>query len=1160
MPAGARFCPSCGHELDVVGDQRRIATVLFADLVGFTALSERLDPEQVKALVDRCFERLAADIEAFGGRVDKVMGDAIVALFGAPIAHEDDAERAVRAGLRMQQTIAVVSSEVDHAVQMRVGINTGEVLVGAVRAGREYTAMGDVVNTANRLQTAAEPGTVLVGPATYAATRNVVSYDTIDPVVAKGKQLPVSAWVAVETIVPPGHRPRRTGAPLVGRETELALLTSVTSTAIERCRAALLVVHGEAGMGKSRLAEETGKVAACDHDALLLEGRCVPYGEANVWWPVADAIRTAASISADASPDEIDAALRRIAGSALAESGRSDELDRVVAGLHHLLGHDGGLRGIDATRARDEAIRAVVAVAEGYSHRQPLMVVFSDLHWADQEVLDLIDTLLMRLARRPFVLMATARRSLRERWNPSPEAANAVVLHLDPLDADAGQRLLFSLTEGQLHPALAAMLVDRAGGNPFYLEELVALVTEAGVRTVEQLLATESGELPSTLRGLVAARLDALSPADRHLLDDASVLGRRNKIAAIVTMAAVKRDLDAESARAHVESLAAREFLVLDGDTYSFRSDVIREVAYSTLTKADRARSHAGIAIWMERNEDTDHEHIVDQIASHYAAAAELIGDLGNVAGVPDDVAERALIWLQRAAARAMSDSLPTVTVSLATRALGILGPHDPRRHELLHLRAKANSDQYELDAAETDAVDGLELAAGLGDECGVARIQLVLGEIEQHRGDYAGSMQLLQEARRRFEEQGDPTGVADALRQIGMTHLFSGDFEAADRALEDALGRYEELGDSRGVAWSHQHLSWSAYTSGRVDEAEARILQAMDTFTELGDPGGLTWSRGLLAWVRFHQGDDDEAQRLATAVGRDANERGEVWGEAMMVVLTGAIELWSGRVDDAIATLRRADDLFDRIDDRFGALQARCGLARALVMAGDVDAGLAELDAACQEVGRPDAGPDRVWFALTTTLTVSVQLGDTELGRSVVDQVHAAEGPAMLGGADRLVALALHRLQTGDVAAAAEAIGAVEEVRGYVDAGRALVAAVSGDPGEAIVHADHVLSHSNTYLDRAYGEIGRALAHARLGEADRARTVLADATSALDGTGDRLAQAVVRLVDANVAEAAGRPDATSVRAVAEQRLEALGVRAEGWRSVLANALGAVNA
>jgi class 3 adenylate cyclase len=216
-PAEARFCPGCGHSLGGErGDERRLVTILFADLVGYTTLAETRDPEQVKNLVDRCFQRLAADIVAHGGRVDKIVGDAIMALFGAPLAHEDDAERAVRAGLQMQRTLAEWSSELDVNFRMRVGINSGEVLVGALRAGGDYTAMGDVVNTASRLQTNAEPGQVLVGPTTHAATRDVMRYETLGLVRAKGRDEAVPAWVALEAVAPPGHRPRRVRTPLVG--------------------------------------------------------------------------------------------------------------------------------------------------------------------------------------------------------------------------------------------------------------------------------------------------------------------------------------------------------------------------------------------------------------------------------------------------------------------------------------------------------------------------------------------------------------------------------------------------------------------------------------------------------------------------------------------------------------------------------------------------------------------------------------------------------------------------------------------------------------------------------------------------------------------------------------------------------------------------------
>ncbi|HEX2564702.1 MAG TPA: adenylate/guanylate cyclase domain-containing protein, partial [Acidimicrobiales bacterium] len=296
VPDGARFCPNCGTDLQARGDERRVVTVLFADLVGFTALSEDRDPEQVKRLVDRCFERLVADIEAFGGRVDKIVGDAILALFGAPIAHEDDAERAVRAALQFHRTLDDDRADLGVDVRLRVGVNTGEVLVGSLRSGGDYTAMGDVVNTAQRLQSAAEPGQVLVGQATYLATRRVVTYRSVGTIVAKGRNAPVSAWVAEGARLPPGYRPDRHRAPLVGRDDEVALLSHALDLAVYQGRAALFLLVGDAGVGKSRVVEEVAEMARGCHDSLVLQGRCVPYGEANVWWPLAEAVRSACSL------------------------------------------------------------------------------------------------------------------------------------------------------------------------------------------------------------------------------------------------------------------------------------------------------------------------------------------------------------------------------------------------------------------------------------------------------------------------------------------------------------------------------------------------------------------------------------------------------------------------------------------------------------------------------------------------------------------------------------------------------------------------------------------------------------------------------------------------------------------------------------------------
>src|SRR3954463_15576388 len=303
-PEGARFCPTCGHPLVTRQDERRVATVLFADLVGFTSLSESADPEQVKNIVDRTFERLAADVVSYGGQVDKVIGDALVAIFGAPVAHEDDAERAVRAGLRMQERLEQLNRDAGLDLRMRVGINTGEVLVGAMRAGGDYTAMGDVVNTAQRLQTIAKPGQVVVGPATQLATRQVVSFAALGLVTPKGREEPVDAYVAEEALLPPGARPGRGVTPLIGREHELDLLDRAIAASVTRHRAQLLLVVAEAGMGKTRLAEEAAARAESCHDAAVFEGRCVPYGEANVWWPVAEALRSGIRLAQNATIEE----------------------------------------------------------------------------------------------------------------------------------------------------------------------------------------------------------------------------------------------------------------------------------------------------------------------------------------------------------------------------------------------------------------------------------------------------------------------------------------------------------------------------------------------------------------------------------------------------------------------------------------------------------------------------------------------------------------------------------------------------------------------------------------------------------------------------------------------------------------------------------------
>ncbi|MEM8707650.1 MAG: adenylate/guanylate cyclase domain-containing protein, partial [Actinomycetota bacterium] len=404
---GARFCSACGHELSRRADERRVVTVLFADIVGFTGLSEARDPEQVKNMVDGCFARLADDITAFGGRVDKVIGDAIVALFGAPIAHEDDAERAVRAALRMQETVTRLDADTGVGIRLRIGVNTGEVLVGAMTAGDDYTAMGDVVNTASRLQTAAEPGTVLVGTVTHEATQEFIRYRSVGQLHARGREAPVTAYRALAPYGRPGERRASAELPFVGRERELELVSLAIQQSYDSRRGLLLGITGDSGVGKSRVASEIADIARFDHDAVVLHGRCLPYGETNIWWPVAELIRSAVSLADDADSDDALVAVTEMVERTLGD--RADSLDapRVTDGIMHVLGYDTPLARLAPDTAVAEVTRSTRILLGTLTRTTSLVIWLSDLQFADDAVLALLEHLIDRLGRRPVVMMIT---------------------------------------------------------------------------------------------------------------------------------------------------------------------------------------------------------------------------------------------------------------------------------------------------------------------------------------------------------------------------------------------------------------------------------------------------------------------------------------------------------------------------------------------------------------------------------------------------------------------------------------------------------------------------------------------------------------------------------------------------------------------------------
>ncbi|MCU1374325.1 MAG: Adenylate cyclase, partial [Actinomycetia bacterium] len=766
MPAEARFCPSCGQPLHVLGDERRVVTVLFGDVVGFTSLSESLDPEQVKNLVDRSFARLAADIREFGGTLDKVVGDALVALFGAPIAHEDDAERAVRAALQMQRTLEAMAGDslgfpsLSHNVKMRIGINTGEVLVGALRAGGDYTAMGDVVNTASRLQTLAEPGRVVVGPETHAATVGVFRYEPLGLLQARGREEGVEAWVAVEALVQPGHRPpRRVSSRLVGRQIEAELLERAITGAFTAKRPTLAVLFGEAGIGKSRLAEDVVLQVIATHGARVLSGRAVPYGAANAWWPIAEVMRMACGVGPEDSADE--AREKCVAAVAAVVEGDEEERSRVVEGLLYLVGIGTAMVDVDNKRAQDEVARAVRTFIEALAAVQPLIVTVGDVQWADPSVLYGLDDLLDRLHRVPIVVLLTARPELESGWRPTGGHKNLVILNLDPLDDEAAGELLISLLGSDPGPRVRAELVERSGGNPLFVEELAALLRDDA--TV--------GALPATLRGIVAARLDALPPGERAVLDDAAVVGRRAPMTALLAIGGSRGGVvDA------VDELVAKDLLVVEDGQCEFRSDLVREVVYGMLTKAERARRHAVLAQWLETLDgNPTSDELLGEVARHWATAAELSVEMGGIDGVPTDVRARAVAALERAGDRADDRELHVVAQRVYDQLVRLLGDEPSvERREALIGRARAAT-ALRRDAAAVADLDVVEAEAReVGDERRLARILTVRGDLLRNGGEYERSLACLEEARVLWQRVGDRRGEGSALRRIGWTKLFA--------------------------------------------------------------------------------------------------------------------------------------------------------------------------------------------------------------------------------------------------------------------------------------------------------------------------------------------------------------------------------------------------
>ena len=607
-PPVAKFCLACGEPLADQAhgllEERKVVTVLFADLVGFTARAERLDPEDVRAILTPYFARVRSEIETFGGVVEKFIGDAVMAVFGAPVAHGDDPERAVRAALAMCAAVDELNrNDPELELKVRIAVNTGEALVSLAASAShgEGAVAGDVVNTASRLQAAAPVNGILVGEETYRSTRSVIRYEDAEAVVAKGKQEPVRVWRALGASAGPGERAAGR-VPMLGRVSELAVLQRIWERVVDERRPQLVTLFGPAGIGKTRLASEFAELARAG-DAHVVVGRSLPYGEVLPYGAFATQVKQVARIF---DTDEAGAACEKL-DDAIAEllDGEAKEVSSHIALLIGL-GRDGGVG------ERQTLFFSARRMVEALAKERPTVLVFEDIHWADAGMLDLLEVFASRVRDVPLLLVALARPDLLERrpsWGGGLPGYTA--LPVEALGEEYARELAAQvLRQMQKRGDESAQIGLVGEGNPLFIEELAASVAEDA--------AASTGELPTTIRGIVSARLDALPPGERAVLLDAAVVGKIFWTGALERMSSGKLALPELLDSLEGRDLIRREPVSrLRGDQqYSFKHDLIRDNAYATLPRPQRRKRHAEVAAFLE--ETTPEIHAAASALAHH--------------------------------------------------------------------------------------------------------------------------------------------------------------------------------------------------------------------------------------------------------------------------------------------------------------------------------------------------------------------------------------------------------------------------------------------------------------------------------------------------------------------------------------------------------------
>ena len=924
--------------------ERKLATVLFVDLVDSTALVAGADPEVVRRRVQTYFERVSHCVTTHGGIVEKFAGDAVMAAFGIPQAHEDDAERAVRAGLAMLDAVHELELEA------RIGIESGEVVADE---SDSTFATGEAVNVAARLQQAAEPGQVLLGPGAHRLTLGRVEVEDVGPVELKGLGRELWTWRALSGKADEVHAMQQ--APLVGRDSELELLQNTYDRALRDRRAHLFTIFGEAGVGKSRLAREFSQAM---EGATVLSGRSLPYGEGVTYWPLAEMVKCAAGIADD---DPLDVAIEKL---------RLFCEDEVVADLLGLA--SGVLEAVQAERSQQEIAWASREWAQRVAQEQPLVLVFEDIHWAEEPLLELIEHLVTWVREAPLLVITLARPELldlRPGWGGGRVRATSI--ELEPLGPSESEELIDALGS-TLDPSERQAVLAKTEGNPLFVEETVRMLAEEGSEGI--------GRIPDTLQALIAARIDRLAPEAKALLQRAAVIGR------IFWEGALERlSPELESLEEVLDDLRLREF-VLDEErssirgekAYKFKHVLIREVAYSGLSKSDRAEHHARFAQWLKERAGeelleirafhldrstallaeldgaapvelqkeaaealteaglrafareanrTARQHFVRAVELEptlrrrylAARAADRLSDLPAVSREMEEVLAAAIqegdVWTQGRAlvtlaeAAVLREADVKAAESMIENALEVLEPDDHNgRYRALRARATIAWMAGDLAKEEQVMLEALQLARasehkGFESEAADELASVYLARLELDR-----ATPLIEQAILLAEESGSAEARGRALRFAGQLHLQRRELDDAEAALEAAREHLAEAGAAWSLGRTLNFAAWTARHKGELTKAERLFRESIRILAPLEDRATLCETQRSLAELLLATGRVDEAERFALAA-RETVGPHDISSLATTTMSFGLVRAAQGQDDEAEELLRQAYD-----------------------------------------------------------------------------------------------------------------------------------------------------------------------------------------------------------------------------------------------------------